>query len=342
MDLKSRRFESNKKYRAKLKAQKLQQLSSPSLSSQSFEVSTESVDDNLTTTSTALPAAMPAMSTISLDMLIGDTADIQCNVQYVAHRDLNIATFTYSPADQSRVPKGYVIAIHGGPAFCHNYLLPLQLLVRDGYTVIFYDQAGCGKSSFVTDPESEAPWLLSIQYYLDELQEIINFFKLDRYFLYGSSWVWNNKLKLRMESIDADQLSWMFVCIQGTIVCQEFAVKLPRGLLGLLLDGALSDAELYIRTQWRDRISTLPTLTQKLLKYCIDNGDFSSPMYKELNDTVSKHFTCRAIPSVACYHESFAGMNPVIYTKMQGECEFMIGGVLKNWSITDRYWIVQL
>ena len=129
----------------------------------------------------------------------------------------------------------------------------------------------------------------------------------------------------------------MGVCVQGTIVCQEFAVKQPRGLLGLLLDGALSDAELYIRTQWRDRISTLPTLTQKLLKYCIENGDFSSPMYKELNDTVGKHFSCRAIPSVACFHESFAGMNPVIYTKMQGECEFMIDGVLKNWTITDRY-----
>eukprot|EP01035_Chromulina_nebulosa_P031374 gene31374-41822_t len=117
MDLKSRRVESNKKYRAKLKAQKLQHLGSPSLSSQSFEVSTESVDDNLTTTSTTLPA----MSTISLDMLIGDTADIQCNIQYVVHRDLNIATFTYSPTDQLSVPKGYVIAIHGGPAFCHNY-----------------------------------------------------------------------------------------------------------------------------------------------------------------------------------------------------------------------------
>ena len=185
MDLKSRRVESNKKYRAKLKAQKLQHLGSPSLSSQSFEVSTESVDDNLTTTSTTLPA----MSTISLDMLIGETADIQCNIQYVVHRDLNIATFTYSSTDQLSVPKGYVIAIHGGPAFCHNYLLPLKLLVREGYTVIFYDQAGCGKSSFVADPEIEAPWLLSIQYYLDELQEIINFFKLDRYFLYGSSWV---------------------------------------------------------------------------------------------------------------------------------------------------------
>jgi len=30
-------------------------------------------------------------------------------------------------------------------------------------------------------------------------------------------------------------------------------------------------------------------------------------------------------------------MNPILYTKMQGECEFMVGGVLKDWSITDRF-----
>jgi L-proline amide hydrolase len=84
---------------------------------------------------------------------------------------------------------GTVIAIHGGPAFCHNYILPLILLVRDGYTVIFYDQAGCGLSTFVKDPELEAPWLLTIEYYIRELEEVIKFMNLKNYFLYGSSWV---------------------------------------------------------------------------------------------------------------------------------------------------------
>ena len=113
-------------------------------------------------------------------------------------------------------------------------------------------------------------------------------------------------------------------------------MRQPNGLLGLLLDGALSDSELYIRTQWRDRISTLPSVTQKLLRSCIEKEDFSSSLFKELNDSIGKHFTCRVIPSVDCMDASFAGMNNAIYSKMQGDCEFMIGGVLKNWSVTDR------
>ena len=61
-----------------------------------------------------------------------------------------------------------------------------------------------------------------------------------RYYVYGSSW--------------------------GTVLAQEFAVGRPAGLRGLVLDGALCDGPTYIRTQWRDRLSTMPTYTQQLLR----------------------------------------------------------------------------
>lgn len=124
---------------------------------------------------------------LPLAALIGSTFDIKCQERSFLFRDMNIATFTYDIAGVD--PKGHVIAIHGGPSFCHNYMLPLQLLAREGYSVTFYDQAGCGLSTFVKDPESEAPFLLTLQYYLDELKELISFLGLKEYFLYGSSWV---------------------------------------------------------------------------------------------------------------------------------------------------------
>ena len=127
-------------------------------------------------------------SAISLETLIGDTSDIKCQENFFNFKGLSIATFSYS-IDDPKVLKGVIIAIHGGPAFCHNYILPLKLLARDGYKIIFYDQAGCGKSSYIKDPDGEAPWLLTLEYYLDELQALINFFNLDNYFVYGSSWV---------------------------------------------------------------------------------------------------------------------------------------------------------
>ena len=113
-----------------------------------------------------------------------------------------------------------VIAIHGGPGFTHNYMLPLQLLAREGYTVIFYDQCGCGASSFVASPsETHHPYLLTVGYYVQELSSLVKEIGLEGkpHYLYGSSW--------------------------GTVVAQEYAVTQPRGLAAMILDGALCDAQ---------------------------------------------------------------------------------------------------
>ena len=94
----------------------------------------------------------------------------------------------------------------------------------------------------------------------------------------------------------------------------------------MILDGALCDSQLYISTQWRDRISTLPAVTQKLLRQVVDTEDFSSPLYHELNDMISRHFTCRTIPRPQCYYDTLKYANLDIYAKMQGNCEFMVSG----------------
>jgi pimeloyl-ACP methyl ester carboxylesterase len=100
-------------------------------------------------------------------------------------------------------------------------------LADAGHPVIFYDQAGCGSSTFIQNPTKDAPWLLTIEYYLEELRELLSQYNIIQYYLFGNSW--------------------------GAIIAQEFAVTQPPGLLGLILDGALADADLYIETQWRDR-----------------------------------------------------------------------------------------
>jgi pimeloyl-ACP methyl ester carboxylesterase len=89
--------------------------------------------------------------TIPLDRLIGDTTDISCTNYEMIFKDLKIAIWKYSCNNSSidaTSKKFPVVAIHGGPACCHNYMLPLKLLAREGYDIIFYDQAGCGKFYF--------------------------------------------------------------------------------------------------------------------------------------------------------------------------------------------------
>lgn len=99
-----------------------------------------------------------------------------------------------------------VIAVHGGPAFTHNYMLPLKLLARSGREVIFYDQCGCGDSSFVADPKLDAPWLLTVAFYVEELHALVAELRLERFYTYGSSW--------------------------GSQLALEFALTQPTGLLG--------------------------------------------------------------------------------------------------------------
>jgi pimeloyl-ACP methyl ester carboxylesterase len=102
--------------------------------------------------------------------------------------------------------------------------------------------------------------VIIIDYYCIELQTLIDTYALENYYLFGSSW--------------------------GTIVAQEFAVLKPAGLRGLVLDGALSDPELYISSQWRERISTLPLFTQNTLQKLIAEKDFQNPIFKAINENV--------------------------------------------------------
>ena len=50
--------------------------------------------------------------------------------------------------------------------------------------------AGCGGSEWVEDPATDAPWLLTIPYYVEELHAIIQALGLSEsgYYVYGSSW----------------------------------------------------------------------------------------------------------------------------------------------------------
>ena len=182
---------------------------------------------------------MDGAALVTLDDLIGELPEVTTATGTVKVRDMDVAYWKFELEEGARKPP--VIGLHGGPAFTHNYILPLKLLATSGYPVILYDQAGCGASTNgVTDPSESAPHLLTIDYYVEELKELVSQLKLAEHYVFGSSW--------------------------GSVLAQEYAVTLPAGLLGLVLDGALADGQTYIKTQWRDRISQLPTFTQKLLR----------------------------------------------------------------------------
>jgi len=180
------------------------------------------------------------------------------------------------------------------------------------------DQAGCGASrNGIEDPKTDGhDFLLTVEYYVSELKEIVDHLHLVHYFVYGSSW--------------------------GTALAQEFAVLQPKGLRGLILDGAFSDSQYYSECQWKELLCSLPTCTQAYLKKLTDEERFECKGYKIMNKFLSPQFTCRQLPPPLCYLNSDLGENKIIYTAMQGASEFCVGGVLKNWSIVDRLHLVKV
>lgn len=61
-------------------------------------------------------------------------------------------------------PGAPLLVVHGGPGFPHDYLEPLGAL-GDERPVVFYDQAGCGRSA-----DEPGPWTL--RRYVEELQAV--------------------------------------------------------------------------------------------------------------------------------------------------------------------------
>ena len=86
---------------------------------------------------------------------------------------------TYGDLASGAVP---LLAVHGGPGSSHNYLLPLTVLSNQR-PVILYDQLGTGRSQV---PDSDS--FYQIDYFVDELDELINQLKLKSIHLLGHSW----------------------------------------------------------------------------------------------------------------------------------------------------------
>ena len=146
-----------------------------------------------------------------------------------------------------RRPLRPILMVHGGPGWSHHYMLPLKQQSCRGRKVIFYDQVGSGLSERPASASNTAPWLLTLQYYVTELQAVADALLPNQSFhLLGSSW--------------------------GTVVAQEYALQMPppTQLASLTLSGPLSDGQLYIRSQWdaaEGNLGSLPRFTQERIRW---------------------------------------------------------------------------
>lgn len=196
-----------------------------------------------------------------------------------------------------------LIVLHGGPAYPHDYLEPLEDLSTNR-EVIFYDQLGCGNSD---RPKDTSLW--TVERYVEELHQLIKILKLKNYNLLGQSW--------------------------GSALAASFALTSPKGLQSIIF------ADPYLSTPiWEQDanrlIESLPTEHQEILEKHYDTATLKSKKFKKASDEYYKRFVFRLDPIPAPIIRSDNKMNRTIYNHMWGPKEFAATGTLKKLDLSGR------
>ncbi len=203
---------------------------------------------------------------------------------------------------ESPVPP--MIAVHGGPGASHDYISPLSQLALSGRPIIHYDQIGCGNSSSLTDEQVQN---LTVDFFLDELENLIDHLQIaDDFIVLGHSW--------------------------GGMMAQEFALRQPAGLRGLILSSSLASASAW--GQEVDRLARLlPEGFGEKYQMMKAGGDMQDDEYGALDTIFTREHVFRGAPT---WPDSGFQFPNAVYYALWGRSEFDFDGLFSTWSVVDR------
>jgi proline-specific peptidase len=131
-----------------------------------------------------------------------------------------------------------LVILHGGPGFCHDYMINLSDVATHERPVIFYDQVGSGRSGCYPDKPKEF-WTIDL--FIRDLFNLLAHFKIeDDFDLLGHSW--------------------------GTILLFEVIFRRqPAGLKHAILSNPICHMRYYGEARMK-QIGAMPESVQEVLK----------------------------------------------------------------------------
>lgn len=170
-------------------------------------------------------------------------------------------TTYYRIAEGERCDKTPLLLLHGGPGSTHNYFELLDVLADTGRPVISYDQLGCGRSYVEGHPE-----LWTLDTWLDELEALRRWLRLERLHILGQSW-------------------------GGMMILAWLIDRKPCGVASAILSSTLSSSRLWSHEQHR-LISFMPAEEQAAIRRAEATGNFDDPEYLKANDHYTELHAC--------------------------------------------------
>lgn len=200
-----------------------------------------------------------------------------------------------------------LLALHGGPGACYDYLESLDAMAATGRRVIFYDQIGCGNSSI---PEKK-PEMWTIPLFVEEVDAVRAALGLERIHLLGQSW--------------------------GGMLAMEYMLTQPKGIASVTIASSPASMPMWVSEANRLR-RLMPQETQVVLDLHEAQGTTDHPDYLAATQAFYDRHVCRIVPNPPFVQRSFQKLsaNPEVYNTMNGPNEFHVVGTFKDWDIIDR------
>ncbi|WP_225046781.1 proline iminopeptidase-family hydrolase [Lacticaseibacillus kribbianus] len=199
-----------------------------------------------------------------------------------------------------------LMTLHGGPGGNNQVFENFgEQLAPYGVRVTRYDQLG---SWFSDQPDWHDPAIrarfLTIDYYVEEVEEVRQKLGLDHFFLLGQSW--------------------------GGVLAIEYALRYGQHLRGLILSSMIDNLDEYLVNVNRIRETMFDAADVAYMKDVEARHAFSEPRYVALVAELGEHYLHHAADPQPRHLIDTLG-TPV-YNHFQGDNEFVMVGALKDWD----------
>jgi len=210
-----------------------------------------------------------------------------------------VTTYRYGPEPSSG--SEVVLLLNGGPGLPSEYLRePHGRLASLGFTVIGYDQLGCGGSDRPTDSS-----LWTLARYVGELVQVCRALSLPPVHLLGHSW--------------------------GTWLGTEFCLRHPGLAKSYVIADGACDLPHLVRELNRLR-GALGSETVNMMVRREADGTIDHPEYQAAITLLNYRHVCRKDEWPAALLRSIADWNMGPYVTMQGPNEFTYTGNMRDWN----------
>lgn len=196
-----------------------------------------------------------------------------------------------------------LILLHGGPGMPSDYLNPLSVLAEDRM-LVFFDQAGCGKSGKIKDLSK-----LNIPYYVQQLEELRSFLNIETFYLYGQSW--------------------------GSMLGIEYYFTHPEHVKALILSSPCLNTSIWLEDT-RILIRNLSVRIQENINLHEQNQTYEHPDYQEAVQCFYQAYVARKLPWSEDMMNALDKFGAEVYNYMWGPSEFRCTGMLQSFDCTSR------